>query len=382
MKAQPIGGRLVSPVTLVLMVLILLAAFFGAQRFLFGFNSVANINDGFPWGIWIAWDVVIGTGLACGGFALALLVYIANQNQYHPLMRPALLASVFGYTLGGVSVIFDLGRYWNFWHILFPTYQQYGSVMVEVALCVAAYIIVLWIEFSPVLAEKFGWTGVKKFTGKWMFLFIALGVLLPTMHQSSLGSLLIVYGQQIHPLWQTMLLPLLFLLSAVAMGYAVVVFEACVSTAGFKRKIDHELPLIASLSKIMAWLLVAFIVIRLGDIVARGAFGAMFTSGVKSFMFWVEMTLYALPVAMLLSPSVKRDARIYFLAACSMLLAAVLYRIDAYLVGYETGPGWNYFPAVPEIMITIGIVAFEILGYIVFVRFFPVLPGHGPDKAH
>jgi Ni/Fe-hydrogenase subunit HybB-like protein len=382
MKAQPIGGRLVSPVTLVLSVLVLLAAFFGAQRFLFGFNSVANINDGYPWGIWIAWDVVIGTGLACGGYALALLIYIANKSQYHPLMRPALLASVFGYTLGGISVIFDLGRYWNFWHILFPTYQQYGSVMVEVALCVAAYIIVLWIEFSPVLCEKLGLPGLKKFTDKWMFLIIALGILLPTMHQSSLGSLLIVYGAQISPLWQTLFLPLLFLISAVAMGYAVVVFEACTSTAGFKRKIDHELPLIASLSKVMAYLLVAFIVIRLGDIVVRGAFGSMFTEGVKSFMFWVEMTLFALPVAMLLSPGVKRDAKIYFLAACSMLLAAVLYRIDAYLVGYDTGPGWHYFPAVPEIMITIGIVAFEILGYIYFVRFFPVLPGQGSDQTH
>jgi Ni/Fe-hydrogenase subunit HybB-like protein len=382
MKAQPIGGRLISPVTMVLAALVAIAVFFAAQRFLFGFNSVANINDGFPWGIWIAWDVVIGTGLACGGYALALLVYIANKGQYHPLMRPALLASVFGYTLGGISVIFDLGRYWNFWHILFPTYQQYGSVMVEVALCVAAYIIVLWIEFSPVLAEKYGLPGLKKFTDKWMFLFIALGILLPTMHQSSLGSLLIVYGYQISPLWQTSFLPLLFLLSAVAMGYAVVIFEACVSTAGFKRKIDHELPLIANISKIMAYVLIAFIALRLGDIVVRGAFGAMFTQGFKSFMFWIEMTLFALPVAMLLSPSVKRDARIYFLAACSMLLAAVLYRIDAYLVGYDTGLGWHYFPAVPEIMITIGIVAFEVLGYIYFVRFFSVLPGQGSDQTH
>lgn len=382
MKAQPIGGRLISPVTLVLSVLVLLAAFFAAQRFLFGFNAVANINDGFPWGIWIAWDVVIGTGLGCGGYALALLVYIANKGQYHPLVRPALLASAFGYTLGGISVIFDLGRYWNFWHILLPNYQQYGSVMVEVALCVAAYILVLWIEFSPVLAEKYGWQGVTKFTNKWMFLFIALGVLLPTMHQSSLGSLLIVFGYQIDPLWQTNFLPLLFLISAIAMGYAVVVFEACTAAAGFKRSLGHELPLIANLSKVMAWLLVVFIVLRLADLVVRGEIGAMFTHGFKSFMFWIEMTLYALPVAMLLSPTVKRDARIYFLAACSMLLAAVLYRIDAFLVGYDTGPGWHYFPAVSEIMITLGLVAVEILGYIIFVRFFPVLPGHSPDRAH
>lgn len=382
MKPQPIGGRMITPFTLVLMALVLLATFFIFERFFFGFSSVANINDGYPWGIWIAWDVVIGTGLACGGYALALLLYIANQNKYHPLMRPALLASAFGYTLGGVSVIFDLGRYWNFWHILFPTYHNYGSVMVEVAICVTAYIIVLWIEFSPVLCAKFGLPGLKKFTDKWMFIFIALGVLLPTMHQSSLGSLLVVYGYQINPLWQTQLLPLLFLLSAVALGYAIVIFEACVSTAGFKRKIEHEMPMIAGLSKIMAYLLIAFVVIRLGDILVRGDFAAMFTSGTRSLMFWVEMVLFSAPIYLLLAPKFQRNAKIYFGAAVSMLLAAALYRIDAYLVGYETGPGWHYFPAVSEMMITLGVIAFEILGYIFFVRFFPVLPEQVSDKAH
>jgi Ni/Fe-hydrogenase subunit HybB-like protein len=372
-KAQPIGGRLVTPFTFVLALLVALAVFFLAKRFMFGFNSVANINDGYPWGIWIAWDVVIGTALACGGYAMAILVYIANKGEYHPLVRPALLASTFGYSLGGLSVIFDLGRYWNFWHILTPGYIQWGSVMVEVALCVAAYILVLWIELAPAFLHKIGLGDKKPLLNKVLFVFIALGILLPTMHQSSLGSLLVVFGYQIHPLWQSgALLPLLFLISAIAMGYAVVVFEACLSSVGFKRGLEKDI--LARLGGLLIWLLSAFLVIRFAGLAMSGGLGSMFSSGLKSLMFWIEIALFAAPIALLADKASRAKGRTMFLAAFSMLAAGSLYRIDAFLVGYDTGAGWNYFPAVPEIMITLGIIALEILAYIVFVRTLPVLP--------
>ena len=124
------------------------------MRFLYGLGAVANINSGYPWGIWVVVDVIIGTAFGCGGFAMALLVYIFNRGQYHPLMRPALLSGLFGYTLGGFAVIFDLGRYWQAYNLLLPWYAQPNSVMFEVALCVMAYVVVLWIEFSPVFLER------------------------------------------------------------------------------------------------------------------------------------------------------------------------------------------------------------------------------------
>lgn len=202
----PLGGRLVTPVTVVLAGLTAIAGVILLIRFFFGIGAVTNVNDGFPWGIWIAYDVMVGSALACGGYAMALLVYIFNRGEYHPLVRPALLASLFGYTLAGASVIFDLGRWWNVWHIFWPGYAQINSVMFEVAVCITAYIVVMWIEFSPVFLEKLGMKDVKRKLNKLLFFFIALGVLLPSMHQSSLGSLLVVFGYQVHPLWQTMLL--------------------------------------------------------------------------------------------------------------------------------------------------------------------------------
>ncbi|OAN50666.1 hydrogenase [Paramagnetospirillum marisnigri] len=376
-----IGGSLISPFTLVLGALVVVAMYFLGQRFMYGLGAVTNINNGYPWGVWVVWDVVIATGFACGGYAMALVTYILNRGEYHHLVRPALTASLFGYSLGGASVLIDLGRYWNFWHILWPGYAQPGSVMFEVAACISLYILVLWIEFSPAFLEHFGFKQLKAKLSKVMFVFIGLGVLLPTMHQSSLGSLLVVYGYQIHPLWQTPLLPLLFLLTAVCMGFAVVILEATLAAVGFKRDINAELPMLSKIGKIIMGTVAAYLVIRLGDLVVRGAIFQVFTSGVKSVMFLIEMAVFVYPVVVLSSPANRRKLSKLLAAALSMLTGAVLYRIDAFLVAYDTGPGWHYFPSAPEMLVTIGVIAIEVLAYIVFVRKFPILPGHSSTAA-
>jgi Ni/Fe-hydrogenase subunit HybB-like protein len=369
----PLGGSLVTPVTLVLAALVAIAFVILAFRFFYGLGAVTNINDGYPWGIWVVYDVVIGSAFACGGYSVALLVYIFNKGEYHPMVRPALLASLFGYTLAGVGVILDLGRYWNFWHIFWPGYAQVNSVMFEVAVCITAYIVVMWIEFSPAFLEKLGMKDVKKKLNKALFFIIALGVLLPSMHQSSLGSLLVVFGYQIHPLWQTMLLPLLYLMTALTIGFAVVIFEACLSSSGFKRPL--EMHLLGKLSMVMLWVLIAYLVIRVTDLVVRGAIGSMFAANIEAVMFWIEMALFIAPLAILAQPSARRNPARLFVAAVCLMLAGFLLRINSFLVGYETGPGWHYFPSVPEIMVSIGMISLEILGYIVLVRYLPILSG-------
>ena len=370
----PLGGRLVTPVTVVLAGLSAIAGVILLIRFFFGLGAVTNISDGFPWGIWIAYDVMVGSAFACGGYAMALLVYIFNRGEYHPLVRPALLASLFGYTLAGASVIFDLGRWWNVWHIFWPSYAQVNSVMFEVAVCITAYIVVMWIEFSPVFLEKLGLKDIKRKLGKVLFFFIALGVLLPSMHQSSLGSLLVVFGYQVHPLWQTMLLPLLFLLTAILLGFAVVIFEASLVSVGFKR--PGEIPILAQLSWIMYWALVVYLLIRVGDLAWRGALGAAFVPSLEAVGFWVEMLAFAAPLVLLASPESRQRRDRLFVSAVLLMLGGFMLRINGFLIGYETGAGWHYFPAVPELMVTIGLIAFEILAYIVFVRTLPVLPQH------
>ncbi len=371
----PVGGRVIGMFTVVLAALVGVAVYFLYQRFVYGLGAVTNINNGYTWGIWVVWDVVIATGFACGGYAMALVIYILNRGEFHPLVRSALTASVFGYSLGGLSVLIDLGRYWNFWHILSPAYFNTGSVMFEVAACITLYILVLWIEWFPTFLEYLGRQGLKRAFNRVVFLFIGLGVLLPSMHQSSLGSLLVVMGYQVHPLWQTMLLPVLFLLTALCMGFAVVILEATLAAVGFARDLREELPLFSKIGKIMAGILLLYLGLRFGDLAGRGALPLAFNSGLLSVMFWIEIALFAYPTLVLLSETNLARLSKLFPAAASMLAGAVLYRIDAFLVAYNTTTSWHYFPSAPEILVTLGIIAVEVLAYIVFVKKFPILPG-------
>ena len=184
---EPVGGSFWSRGTRVLVALAALGAVALAWRFAFGLRSVANVHDGYPWGIWIALDVVVGTALGCGGYAVALLVYVLNRGRYHPLVRPAVLTSLLGYTLGAFAVIVDLGRWWELWKVPIYFWRWSGSPQLEVALCIMAYVFVLMIEASPALLEKIergGSPGRRERAAAWLrrldraFPFLlALGVL-------------------------------------------------------------------------------------------------------------------------------------------------------------------------------------------------------------
>ncbi len=368
----PVGGKLLNAATLVCGVLIALMVAVLLVRFIFGLGSVTNLNDGYPWGIWVVVDVVIGSAFACGGFSVAMLVYIFNRGEYHPLVRPALLASLFGYTLAGVGVIFDLGRWWNVWNMFWPWSANPNSVMFEVAVCISLYIVVMWIEFSPAFLEKMGKADTKKKLNKVMFFVIALGTVLPMMHQSSLGTLLVVMGVQIHPLWQTPLLPLLYLLTAITMGYAVVLFETCVASSAYRRKI--EMHLLTPLSKVMLGFLAAYLVVRLGDVVVRGALPRAFAVSLEALMFWIEMACFIAPLALIGKEAERRNPAKLFLSGLLLMLGGALLRLNGFLIGYQTGDGFSYFPALPELLVTLGLFAVEVVAYIVITRRFPVLP--------
>jgi Ni/Fe-hydrogenase subunit HybB-like protein len=376
-EAKPVGGKVFTGPFLFFLVITLIGIYFLAKRFMFGIGSVSNMNDGFAWGIWITYDVVVGTAFACGGYSMALLVYVFNNGEYHPLVRPALLASMFGYTLAGVSVFIDIGRYWHIYNVFLPWYTNFNSVLLEVALCIAAYIAVLWIEFSPTFIEAS--TGTKSKVNKLLIFFIALGILLPTMHQSSLGSVMILAGNKLSPLWWTPALPLIFLISAITMGYTVVIFESTLSALGLKRPFETDM--LAKLSLVIPILLVIFLVIRFGDLLMRGELGLAFSGNLQGNMFLLENILHIVPLVILASATNRKSAKMLFLSACCLMLGGLLFRFNTYLVGFNPGEGWNYFPAIGEQFITYAIISAEILLYMIFVKKLPVLPGHEQAKV-
>jgi Ni/Fe-hydrogenase subunit HybB-like protein len=355
----------------------------GLVRFTQGLGAATAMNDGYPWGLWIAFDVVVGTGLASGGYALALLVYVFNQGRYHPLVRPAILTSALGYGVAGVAVVFDVGRWWGLAKVPFMPWRWNGmSVLLEVALCMMAYMAVLAIELSPALLER--WregthAGRARVAATWLPrihsalpIILGVGLVLPTMHQSSLGSLLLVAGTKVHPLWHTPVLPLLFLLTALSMGYAIVYFESIFSSAAFGRRM--ETALLGRLGVLVAVCLLTFVVVRVASLAGAERLSLVVTTP-KAFFFWLETLLLLAAAYLFLEQGVRATPAAQLQASLLALAGAALYRIDAFLVAFDPGPGWRYFPSLGEIAVTLGLVATETMIYIFAVRKFPILAG-------
>ncbi|NNC40839.1 MAG: Ni/Fe-hydrogenase cytochrome b subunit [Acidimicrobiia bacterium] len=386
--AEPVGGPIMTRPFKILLGLGILGVLIVAWRFAVGLGPSTGLSDGYPWGLWIAFDVVTGTALACGGYAVAIVLYILNKGMYHPLIRPAILTSALGYSVAAVAIMIDVGRPWHIWRIPlggFPDVGSYNwnSALLEVALCVMAYVAVLWIELSPAFFEKwqhspnstlakFSKVGYS-FMEKALIWIVALGVLLPTMHQSSLGSLMLLSGPRLHPLWNTALVPLLFLISCITMGYAAVVFESSMSSAIFKRK--PEVKMLQSLYGVAVITIWIYVGLRLAELVYQGRLPEMFTADIYAAMFWLEIVLFVIPAIMYYRGGKKLDLGAMFRGAMFMVFAGALYRFDTYLVAFQPGENWTYFPTVPEILVTVGVVAIEIMVYIVIVKRFPILSG-------
>lgn len=367
----PVGGKVVTGPFVFLIVVLIAASVVLTQRFVFGLGAATNLSDGYPWGIWIAIDLIIGTALGCGGLVMALLVYILNRGEYHPLARAALMTSLFGYALGAAAVMIDLGRYWQGHNILLPWLWNTNSVLLETALCIFVYMLVLAFEFAPALFERFGMKEARHRLHRVLFVFTGLGVLLPMMHQSSMGTVVVLLGYKLSPLWQSHLLTLHFLLTAFTMGFAVVVFESVLSSATLHR--PYETPILGRLAGIMVWVMVGFMVVRYGDVIRLGALPLAFQPGVQATSFWIEFLAGLAAVLLLLPAAARVNPRYLFLGAFAMLINGFLYRLNCYLIGYDPGNGWHYFPSVGEIVVTLGIFALHFLLYLAFVKQLPVL---------
>ena len=382
-EPRPVYGPVFTRPVLALTAMAALAMGLILWRFLVGLGQTTALNDGYPWGLWIAYDVVTGTALACGGYALVLLVYILNRGQYHPLIRSALVTSAFGYSIAGFSVLVDIGRPWLAWKLPLFWHWNLSSVLLEVALCIMSYTIVLWLELAPAFLERAQTSSVASIRSlgkawlprlrKALIWVAALGVLLPTMHQSGLGTLMLLSGPRLHPLWNTIMLPLLFLISSIAMGFGMVVLESALSS----RLLGHrlEIDMLAGLGSVIRPVLQMYLWIRLIDLVVRKQITQLFAFDAYSIMSLIEFALFLAAIALLREERQRRNLRTLFRASMLMLLGGALYRFDVFLVAFQPGPQWSYFPSVTETLVTAGLVAGEVVGYILLIKRFPILAG-------
>jgi Ni/Fe-hydrogenase subunit HybB-like protein len=401
-------GRICSKPFLVLLSLSLVGLYFIMVRFTKGIGAVSNLSDGYPWGIWVAYDVAIGTAIACGGYAVAILTYIMNRGNYHPQVRFAILTSLFGSCLAAVSVVVDIGRPWNAYGFFVPTRWQPTSALFELALCIAGYLVAYGIEFLPAILASLergrptflrgqilrllprripgdgapdaagpGWlqlaaSSLEPRLNRVLVCIVVAGIVLPTMHQSALGSLMLIASTKLHPLWHSAFLPLLFLINCIYLGYAIVILESVVSS--FVLALPYQSEELALLGRLIPWLTGAWLAIRVGDLVRRDQLQAVFHGDFYAGFFLAEFFLMAIGSLPLFSREKRRSPRWLFISATLMLVGGGLYRFNVYLIGFNPGSGWHYFPSFAEVMIPVGIVSLEILGYRFLIKMLPVLP--------
>src|SRR5204862_7060722 len=223
------------------------------------------------------------------------ITHIFNIEKYKPVLRPAILTAFLGYTLVVVGLLFDLGRPDRLWHPLVMWNPH--SVMFEVAWCVTLYSTVLFLEFLPMVFEKFGWSAPLHWIHKISVPLMILGVLLSTLHQSSLGSLFLIVPEKLYPLWYSPLLPVLFYISAIAVGLAMTIFESWHSSRAFGRAL--ELPLLASMGRVLAVLMSVYLWIRILDMSHRHVFGLVAINRTETWLFWLEVALMVVPTVLL-----------------------------------------------------------------------------------
>ncbi|MCO6435571.1 MAG: Ni/Fe-hydrogenase cytochrome b subunit [Phycisphaerae bacterium] len=388
----PVNRTMLTPGVMVLAGLTLIGIFFAAGRFIFGLSAVTNLDQQHPWGLWIAIDVATGVALAAGGFTTAALAHIFHREHYHAITRPALLTALLGYTFVAIGLLVDLGRPYNIWHPMWPTMWQGNSVLFEVGICVMCYLTVLYIEFLPIFCERFENDGshprlaricrsLNATVGKVMAVFIIAGVVLSCLHQSSLGNLMVIAPYKMHPLWYTPLLPLLFLLSAFAVGFPMVIVESMY--ASWALKLKPEMNVLSPLARYIPVLLGIYLAVKLSDLAIREAFGFLGEGSVQSTMFIVEMLFgVVLPFVMLLSDRVRRNPKLLLTAALLVVLGVAMNRVNVFLTAYSPPYAVKaYFPSVGEIAVTVGLISLLMLCYRALVTYFPVISQPAKAKA-
>lgn len=338
-------------------------------RFTQGLGASTNLSDAFPWGLWIGFDMLCGVGLAAGGFAICAVTHIFNIEKFKPLARPAILTAFLGYILAVCGLMFDLGRPWAIWHaiIMWNTH----SVMFEVAWCVMLYSTVLFLEFFPVVLERFHLPKILKIMKRVAVPVMMLGILLSTLHQSSLGSLYLIMPEKMHPLWYSLLLPVFFYLSAISTGFAVVIFEAFLSARAFNHGI--KLNLLANCSFIALFFIIINFILKMAYLIASGKLQYLLVLSPVTYLFYLEILLGTIvPAFFLSSRKFREDKRYLYFSSIFIISGFLLNRLNVSITSLTAMSKASYFPSINEISVTLMLCVVGMWAFKLIIENFPV----------
>jgi len=354
----------------VLWAIVGLAVSVGITRFLFGLGATTNLTDTTPWGLWISFDVFSGVALAAGGFVITAIVYILKRDEFQPLVKPAVLTAFLGYVAVIIGLMFDLGLPWNIWHMI--VFWNPHSPLFEVGWCVMLYTTVLLLEFSPVPLEKTSrYAKVREFLMKFRFPLVLLGIMLSTLHQSSLGSLFLIMPFKLYPLWYSNILPILFFVSAVGLGFAMITLESLISSYLYKRK--NETDILSKFLKIAFWVLGLYFVIRITDIIISDKVALIFSGTWESVLFILELLISVIiPMILFGIGKIRRHPIGQWIGSSLVVFGFVFNRINISGLTMLRVTGDSYIPSWMEVAVSAGVVSIAVLIFLYSIEKFNV----------
>ena len=370
----------ISPLPLVLLALMGIACVIAMVRYANGIGAISNLGNSYPWAFWISFDLFTGVAISSGGFLMAATVYIFELKQFKPLLRPSILTAFLGYIMVVIALLVDLGHPERIWYMMI--HMNGTSVLLEIGLCVMTYLAVLAIEFAPVLFEGLKWQKFAHLIHRFIMPFVILGVVLSTLHQSSLGSLLLIQPAKLFPLWWTPILPVLFLISAITIGLGMIILESSLSARYFHRGLETHL--LEKLARVIPIVLAIYLVIKFGQLSIAGDLKYLFTSGLMSVLFWAEILIGAvIPIVLFSIKRIRQSDNGLLAGAIILLLGMILNRFDVswfavkhpdpitYIPTFMAN-NVHYLPSLPEVLVSVGIFSAGILAFGLAVKYLPV----------
>ncbi len=372
-----------TPFNIVAGAIIILGMILTVMRFTMGLGAVTHLSNDNPWGIWIGFDLMVGVALAAGGYVTSAAVYLLGMKKYHSAVRPAVLTGFLGYSLVVFALTYDVGRPWR---LPYPFLVQQGttSFLFEVALCVALYLTVLFLEFMPAPLEWLGLKKVRQLAVRLTLALTVLGVVLSTLHQSSLGALFLIAPSKLHPLWYSPYLPVFFFISSIIAGLSMVIFESTLSHRYFADKMDaaHEKEhegVTLGFGKAASLVLAGYFSIKVMGIAGSNTWNLLTTP--YGLWFLVElMGFVALPSFLYAVGVRNRDIKLIKWTAAWTVLGIVVNRLNVSLIAFnwQLPASQRYFPSWMEIATSVFIVTVGIVVFRFIVTRMPIFYAH-PD---
>ncbi len=379
---QPVKTVL-TPFNVITGIIILIGIVLTLVRFSKGIGAVTNLDDNNPWGIWIGFDLLCGVALAAGGYVTCATCYIFGLKHFKVAVRPAILTAFLGYALVVVALSYDVGRPWRLPYPIFFS-QGTSSILFEVALCVMLYLSVLFLEFIPAAFEWLDWKLARNIIGKFSLLLVIFGIILSTLHQSSLGALFLIAPSKLHPLWHSGYLAVYFFISSIFAGMSMVIFEHMVVDRFLHDKIDEEHDIESNnvalgFGKAAAFLMAGYLMIQVIGIAIDNDWKYLATRW--GLWYLIEMIGFVGLPAVVYGIGVRENnIRLIQWTSFWVVIGVVLNRLNISIVAFnwQLPKSLRYFPSWMEIMTTVFIITVGIVLFKFIATRMPILQEH-PD---